>query len=352
MGILGRCQRARQQRAKFKEYAIDEVPKGDFPYALSKGERAAVDSKWGELRYSPSYRWHEVFASIHGFDEHYVPADSWFMYLMPKLNDRKLIQAWSDKSYLPKIFEGLPVPESYGFCIKGRFYDANYQSISEEKLIGTLRNKASRAIVKPSGKTWRGHGVAVVEPETLDPVSLRKLASDRMGNCIFQAVIEQSQTLSMFNSNSCNIVRVYTLRLGNEIHVLSATVRFGVGDSITDVSYDENGELQYRTVGVTADGRFKENIYDALLQARPFDVAEMSPGDALPGYNRVVEACRLAHSRMHHFDLIGFDMCIDKNNEPLIIEANKEPGLPFNQAVNGPAFGDMTDDVIAYCKKK
>jgi D-alanine-D-alanine ligase-like ATP-grasp enzyme len=47
---------------------------------------------------------------------------------------------------------------------------------------------------------------------------------------------------------------------------------------------------------------------------------------------------------MAHFKLIGWDMAVDENNEPVFIEYNTFPGA--NQLTNGPAFGDLTEKVL------
>ena len=50
---------------------------------------------------------------------------------------------------------------------------------------------------------------------------------------------------------------------------------------------------------------------------------------------------------------IGWDIAINEKEEPIIIELNSsQPGVIGEQLVVGPIFGDRTQEVIDYCKKK
>ena len=50
---------------------------------------------------------------------------------------------------------------------------------------------------------------------------------------------------------------------------------------------------------------------------------------------------------MAHFRLISWDVAIDENAEPVLIEANLQMGdIDILQPVNGPLFGELTDDVL------
>ena len=51
--------------------------------------------------------------------------------------------------------------------------------------------------------------------------------------------------------------------------------------------------------------------------------------------------------RMSQFRLISWDIVLDCNNEPVLIEANLYVGeLEFHQLNNGPIFGDETEEIL------
>lgn len=50
---------------------------------------------------------------------------------------------------------------------------------------------------------------------------------------------------------------------------------------------------------------------------------------------------------------IGWDVCFNEKNEPVIIELNSsQPGVFGEQICTGPIFGVRTQEVIDYCKRK
>lgn len=47
--------------------------------------------------------------------------------------------------------------------------------------------------------------------------------------------------------------------------------------------------------------------------------------------------------------MIGLDICLDENNEPVLIEVNLlEPGILYEQLCTGPIFGERTNEVLDY----
>ena len=67
----------------------------------------------------------------------------------------------------------------------------------------------------------------------------------------------------------------------------------------------------------------------------------------LPFMDKVKELVKMAAQRFPHFRCIGWDIAIDENGEPLIIEANLTmSSLDVVQTVGGPLFGEYTDEVL------
>ena len=64
----------------------------------------------------------------------------------------------------------------------------------------------------------------------------------------------------------------------------------------------------------------------------------------IPEFDRVIETIKFAHKRLAHFKLIGWDMSVDAQREPVLIEYNTCPGA--NQISCGPTFGELTERVL------
>jgi hypothetical protein len=58
----------------------------------------------------------------------------------------------------------------------------------------------------------------------------------------------------------------------------------------------------------------------------------------------MIEFVKEQHLYMPWFDLIGWDIAINKEGNPVVIEFNITPDL--SQSANGPAFGEYTETII------
>ena len=56
------------------------------------------------------------------------------------------------------------------------------------------------------------------------------------------------------------------------------------------------------------------------------------------------------HSRLPYFRLIGWDISVDTNGDPVMIEWNK--GAELSQVAHGPAFGDYTEEILTEAFKE
>jgi D-alanine-D-alanine ligase-like ATP-grasp enzyme len=65
----------------------------------------------------------------------------------------------------------------------------------------------------------------------------------------------------------------------------------------------------------------------------------------VPSYDRVVATIEKIHGRMPYFGIVGWDIAVDKDGDPVLIEFNLRPGQ--NQiGCKAPTFGDMTEEVL------
>ena len=80
------------------------------------------------------------------------------------------------------------------------------------------------------------------------------------------------------------------------------------------------------------------------------DVGTTLKGFKIPAFPEVVELAKELHTRLPYFNLIGWDFGIDKTGHPILIEWNRCPDL--SQTAHGPAFGDMTEEIIKYSLKQ
>ena len=147
-------------------------------------------------------------------------------------------------------------------------------------------------------------------------------------------------------------MRIFTYRSvsNNRIIVLGTLLKFGKKGSIIDnqsgggicLGIGENGSLHH--FGTDLYG----NKYHAFENGCRFSEAGK--------VHKIAEMKELAvkiASENYHFRLLGFDICVDKNNNPKVIEVNNNYlGINFHQMSGQPLFKAFTDEIIDYCARK
>ena len=153
----------------------------------------------------------------------------------------------------------------------------------------------------------------------------------------------QHETLATFNPNSVNTLRFYTFLFKNKVHILSAILRVGGGsnemDNVSQGGYQctilEGGQLA--RYAISKLGGTWHNVEECPSGMRFADVR-------IPNYDRIADAVCAVAAKMSHFKIVGWDIAVAPDAEPVLIEYNVIPGQ--SQGTCGPSFGDLTDEVL------
>lgn len=322
---------------------------------LNADQRLRVDQMWGRVRLHPNYRWHEHYACLEGspFDERYVPSDVFYLNLLPCLSNLSLADAWSDKAYYELRFPSLRFAQTLAVRIDGHYYDASLQPCSSHKLWMFL-GECGRVFMKPSMGSYTGIGAQVLERSRFSmEADFNALLSSLGDNLVMQRLVIQHDILAALNESSVNIIRINTLRLDADPVILSATIRFGVAGRVTDMTYIDGVEIG-NMVGIDASGRIDAYTYNQCgKRTNLSDLGIAIGGCELPGYHEACDMCTEVHRQLHHFGFVAFDIAIDAQGKPVMIEYNLDgPGVVFYQYTHGPLFGEHTQAVIEYVLKK
>lgn len=320
---------------------------------LTAAEKKRVEELWGGVWSRPNYSWHEHYKATNGdFDSRYMPADVFYLDMMPRLSSRLLAAAWEDKAYYNVRYPDISFPVLLLASIDGRLYDGDLRPINWDAAYGIVKERDA-VFAKPSLETACGRGAFKLETFGIRcPDDLKAAFSELDENFVVQELVEQCETLSRFNPSSVNIMRVNSVNLGGEPFVANATVRFGVKGKVTDTSFI-NGVETVNVVGIMGDGCLRDYYCDQDGRRTPTSSLGFDEEVSIPGYAAAVKCCTSMHKRMHHFGIVAFDVTIDKAGKPLIIETNLTfPGTVFYQYANGPFFGSRTEEVIEWCKAR
>ncbi len=173
------------------------------------------------------------------------------------------------------------------------------------------------------------------------------------GNFVHTKVIKQHDDINKIHSKSVNTLRIVSLlTLEGNIEIISAFIRFGVGDSVVDnatsggffVGIDlENGVLKPK-------GHYLPEHGGKEITEHP-DSGYKFEGFKIPYYKEVCDLV-LDTARIIPDGLIGWDVAITPNG-PIIIEANAEPHIPISNIAQGGLLKNKhVKNVLDELKKK
>ena len=317
---------------------------------LSKKQRQSVRQYYkGLVHVNIPLDWHEYFYKRTDlFSVKYVPTSLYYTELIGRFNQFPMNEAYSDKNISDLILSGFPFPQIIVKNMNGYFYSGN-KPISRAEAI-EICSDLSEVIIKPSLKS-HGDGVkklstvkGLVQPEN---ISIENLFDEYGANFLIQKVIHQHERMNVLNPTSVNTIRVLTYRSGMDILVLYAVIRIGKMNASVDnesaggisTSISPEGELSKYAYGAPGDDKIERTDTGILLE-----------GYKIPSYDKVLELVKNAHMYLPHFNLIGWDVAIQEDGSPILIEFNTWPEL--SQSANGPAFGDYTELVFKEIWKK
>lgn len=323
-------------RYKVRKYYIK---KGDN---LQSDEVKKIKDYWHKYTKDFDISYHKYYINRTGkFDVRYIPDDLYASKIDPYFNNRELHIGVCDKNYFDMWFKDANMPKTIVRIINGVFFNKNYKIISKKEAINLLANKDS-FVAKPCLGSCGGANVAFYENK--DKGQIEKILEELpANNMIFQETIKQHKILSEIHKSSVNSLRIMTLQINNKIYYLQGVLRMGIGDSKVDNAM--SGGIY---CGINPDGSLKDKAFD--LYGNEFSKHPQGyvfKNTVIPGYEKAIEMVKREAEKMAHFRLISWDVAIDENAEPVLIEANLQMGdIDILQPVNGPLFGELTDDVL------
>lgn len=324
---------------------------------IAEGEKEWL-MKWRryDSKLSPlSYR---IFSRYIGEDMNILPLELCVNVIEPVLTPSGFREFYSDKNVFDKYIPREYFPKVVLRNIRGVFYDENYNLIWRENVDKYLSDiKLEQLVIKPS-LMCSGVGVQILSKDSDgfrnkdgDVLSLRFLTDKYGSDYLVQECFQQSEVTSFFNTSSVNTIRIATYRDQQGVsHVLNAILRIGAKGTNVD-----NAHAGGMFCGISKDGKIGSYVCDWLGRKKNiFNEIDFSKGNYwIPNFDKVREfAVNVAKYIIHH-DLIAFDIVLDENNIPKLLEINVGgfSGWLF-QFTSGTVFEEYTDEVMEYCMGK
>lgn len=286
---------------------------------------------------------HEYFYSRTGhFTKEYVPNNIYHCELVPRANIHKLQGAFGDKNMCDFLFPGENIVHSILKNMNGYYYYEG-RPVSEEEAVSLCQNMEN-VIIKPS-KESQGHGVQLLNVKdgktNIDGLSIAQLFKRYKKDFLIQEWVKQHKGMAALNPTSVNTMRILSYRSGMEILIIYSVVRIGRSGSVIDnqcaggisTTITKEGKLGK----VAFSGYSKDNIEKT-------DTGIVLDGYQLPSYDKAVEYAKRLHLKLPFFNIVGWDVAIQENGEPVLIEFNTNPGL--SQSAFGSGMGEYTERII------
>ena len=338
----------------FKNAAIGQSKEEERAAAgltdLTENEKMKIKMKWGhfikdiELGY-PGFK---VYKSLYGFDVNYLPFSYFFPWMLRKLNPIEYSHVFSNKGLTPNIFPNVKQPELVAKKINGYILNDKNELLTEDELVKELSSKDCNMIIKKSTDSCCGRNIAIIKERT-DINEISKLIKAFQGDYIIQKIVQQSPETSLFNPSSLNTMRISTMLLNGKFSLCTAMIRFGLPNSVVD-----NVGAGGCCVGINDDGSFMDfgfnNKFEKIESWNSIPFA----GHKINNFSKIIDFAQKAHYNIPQCQFAGWDIAIDENGDPVLIEVNLVwPGLFFEQLANGkPALRGREDELLHFLSKQ
>ena len=178
-------------------------------------------------------------------------------------------------------------------------------------------------IAKPI-KGALGTGVFKIQRDEVDR-SLYELCISQ--NLLLEECISNEQSIAKFHRNSLNTIRLTTVSGGG---VLGTFLRVGRHGSIVDNAHAGGifAQINPDTGVIESDGIDTDGH---RYSVHP-DTGAKFKGFQIPRWDELVETCRKAHDQTPDAPVVGWDVCIDSNDNIEIIEGNHLPDVDVLQS--------------------
>lgn len=286
---------------------------------------------------------HEYFYSRTGhFTKEYIPNNFYHVDLVPRANIHRLQGAFGDKNMCDFLFPDENIVHSILKNMNGYYYYEG-RPVSEGEAISLCAN-LDNVVIKPS-KESKGHGVQLFSVKdgvtSLSGKSVAQLFKDYKKDFLIQDWVHQHKGMAALNPTSVNTLRILSYRSGMEILIIYSVVRIGRSGSVID-----NQCAGGISTTISKEGRLGKNAFGGYAEDNitKTDTGITLDGYELPSYDKAIDFVKRLHLKLPFFNIVGWDVAIQEDGEPVLIEFNTNPGL--SQSAFKSGMGEYTERII------
>jgi hypothetical protein len=289
----------------------------------------AVDV-FGHKHFAP---WLYVYTAVSGgFKEGWIPENYYGSVVVPTLQGR--YGKTSDLRALNAVMlpsEAFPDLLAY---VNGLFFDTAYRYVAPEAVKERLFKEQERVVFKLDS-SLQGKGIHFFTRESFSVEQIR-----RLGNGLFQSVVQPHRVFAEFGDRSVATVRITTVfEDSGEVSVRACYLRLGSGEE-THVQ----SPSQIRVPIHVKSGAFHDVGYTAeWLETKVHPRSHVAfAGNVIPAYGACVHTVTELHRKVPYARCVGWDVTVDREEHVRLLEWNAgHNGHSFPEATQGPCFVDL-----------
>ena len=319
-------EQANAKSRKAYEQIVAARPEAALSFAEKKRIRSYAKEVLGSVHHAPGLF---VYTAWRGeFREGWIPRSYFHSVLIPSWTP---FHYFDRKTFTKRILADAPVPD-LAYYIRGFWLDSSFRPIPREAVRGVLFDGREHVFVKRDASS-RGQGVSKVSANDFNLQAI-----ENQGDLVVQAPIRQHKWFNSFMPDAVATVRITTVKIpGRPAEARACYLRLPragldivkAGETI-DVSLDErNGALWSKGI---ASWNWKQ------CDVHP-DSGRAFEGEFIPRFDRLLEFCLTQHDSTPISGLIGWDVVLDQDEKPVLIEFNQgRAGINMIEANKGPCF--------------
>ncbi|GEM_PF-3714399 len=311
---------------------------------LTPAQEKSIKDFWSAYGFDISCDWHRFLYAKTGSEKpEFITNSVFYSGILAKLNDKRLAGAWSDKAYLDRFVHAARTPRCVIRNASGRFLNRDFALVTMREA-ESIMNKYDALVIKPTIYTHTGNGVKLLNK----PYDLAAIHKEYKSDYVIQLPIRQDERMKLLNSSSVNTIRINSALLDGEGVIMSCFVKVGQAGKFADNS----GNSRF-FIGIDPEtGRFFDYAIDHDMNKHDSIPSGFSfGGTPVPAFDRIKTMIDAAHRCIPHFGLAFWDVCIEEDGEPSIIEVNlRDPDIIIAQATGTPFLGKYTSRVMEYIK--
>jgi len=286
---------------------------------------------------------HEYFYSRTGvFSKEYVPTNLYHCEILPRANMHPFNDAYGDKNMCDVLFPKDKVAHNVLKNMNGYYY-LEGEPVSEEKALAFCQN-LDDVVIKPS-MSYSGQGVQSLEVKdgktNIDGMTIDQLFKKYDKNWLIQKKVKQHAGMGALNPTSVNTLRILSYRSGMEVIIVYTVIRIGRMGQVID-----NQCAGGISTTVTKDGKLGKYAFGGYStdNVEKTDSGVVLGGYQIPSFDKAMAFVKELHCYLPFFNLVGWDVAIQENGEPILIEWNTRPGLSQSAFYSG--MGENTERII------